>query len=188
MEIYGGDGVDRLYGGAGNDYIDGGDGADLIMGGGGDDTIEGGPGADLIAGNLILDPDRYEFNTIQGVSGRNDVFSFAGSLPQARAGTTLDFLNFHIDDSDDWYVIPAPEAMAQFGDTAKALLTRDMISVIPMEQTVSGLIEVLGEEFVFHLFPAEDTDPGEGVSLVPRERFSGVPDFYLLHVVNLLEA
>jgi hypothetical protein len=34
-----------------------------------------------------------------------------------------------------------------------------------------------------YLFPAEDTDPGQGVSLVPRERFSGTPQYYLLHVL-----
>jgi len=70
-------------------------------GGGGDDRIEGGPGADLIAGNTILNPDSYEFNTVAGVSGRNDVFTYAGMLPQASAGTTFDYLNFHIDDNDD---------------------------------------------------------------------------------------
>ena len=124
-----------------------------------------------------------------GVSGRNDVFSFAGALPQARAGTTLDFLNFHLDDNDDWYIVPAAEAAQQFGDTAKALLTRDMIDVIPMlDDGESGLVEVDDEHMVFYLFPAEDTDPGAGVALVPRERFSGVPDYYLLHVTNEVEA
>ena len=188
LEIHGGDGADQLFGGAGNDIINGGDGADLIVGGQGDDEIDGGPGADLIAGNTILTPDRFEFGTFEGQSGRNDVFSFAGMLPQVRTGTTIDFVNFHVEDKDDWYVIPAPEAMAQFGDTAKAILTRDMITVTPMDETVTGLVEVDGEDMVFYLFPAEDTDPGEGVSLVPRERFSGVPDYYLLHVLNLREA
>ncbi len=44
LEIYGGDGNDRLFGGALNDIINGGDGADVIMGGGGDDRLTGGPG------------------------------------------------------------------------------------------------------------------------------------------------
>ena len=40
---------------------------------------------------------------------------------------------------------------------------------------------------VSYLFPAEDIAIPARRSLVPRERFSGVPEYYLLHVVNLLE-
>ena len=54
LEIYGGDGNDKLYGGAYDDRIYGGSGIDFIAGGPGNDYIDGGPGADLLAGNLWL--------------------------------------------------------------------------------------------------------------------------------------
>ena len=132
LEIYGGDGNDRLFGGAYDDVIDGGDGADLILGGGGDDQINGGPGSDLLAGNRLLVPDRFEFTTVNGVSSRNDFAPFAATLPAVRAGTIVDRLNFHLGDSDDWYIIPAAEARQQFGDAAGAVLDGSMITVVPL--------------------------------------------------------
>jgi Ca2+-binding RTX toxin-like protein len=50
LEIYGGDGNDRLFGGAQDDYINGGDGSDILMGDLGNDELIGGPGRDLIVG------------------------------------------------------------------------------------------------------------------------------------------
>ena len=40
------------------------------------------------------------------------------------------------------------------------------------------------QQVIAYLFPAEDSDPGPGVTYVPRERFSGVPQAYLLHVTK----
>ena len=183
LEIYGGDGNDRLFGGAYDDIIDGGDGADLIMGGGGDDKISGGPGGDLLAGNKILEPDRLEFTSANGVSARNDFSTFASLLPAVRQGTIVDRLNFHLGDANDWYILSGAEALQQFGDNATALLNGGMIEVVPLLESAGGLVET-PDRLVAYLFPAEDTDPGAGVSLVPRERFSGVPQYYLLHVTN----
>ena len=51
-------------------------------------------------------------------------------LPPVRAGSVIDRLNFHLGDTDDWYIIPAAEAMQQFGDAAGAVLDDGMISVV----------------------------------------------------------
>ncbi|MCW5626351.1 MAG: hypothetical protein KIT73_16675, partial [Burkholderiales bacterium] len=183
LEIRGGDGNDRLYGGAYNDTIDGGAGADVIMGFGGDDRITGGPAGDLLAGADVLEPDEYEFQTRDGLSARNDVSTFAATLPEVRQGTTLGGFTFHLGDQGDWYVISAPEALRQFGNAANAVLTGDMIEVVKVVDT--GVLFQADENVKLeaYLFPAEDTDPGDGVTLVPRERLSGVPDYYLLHVL-----
>ncbi|NWG14669.1 MAG: hypothetical protein HXY20_14165, partial [Acidobacteria bacterium] len=37
-----------------------------------------------------------------------------------------------------------------------------------------------------YLFAAEDVDEGAGINLVPRERYSGVPEYHLLHVTTEL--
>lgn len=49
--FYGGDGNDRLKGGAGDDVLLGGDGDDFLAGSGGRDLLIGGNGADRIVGN-----------------------------------------------------------------------------------------------------------------------------------------
>jgi len=48
--LYGGSGIDIIYGGADDDEIEGGGHLDLLFGGGGDDTIDGGAGDDFIIG------------------------------------------------------------------------------------------------------------------------------------------
>ena len=50
LDIRGGPGNDKLFGGALDDVIDGGDGNDTIVGGGGADTITGGAGNDKLVG------------------------------------------------------------------------------------------------------------------------------------------
>ena len=72
MDIRGGDGNDRLFGGA-ERRIDGGSGIDFILGGVGDDEITGGEGDDLIAGDgyeprsadlTATSPDQFEYRTL----------------------------------------------------------------------------------------------------------------------------
>ena len=80
-EVYGGDGRDRITGGAGHDtlygeggrdFIDGGLGADLIVGGGGNDQIRGQGGADHLYG--------YGGNdVIQGNGGNDRIVGGAGA-------------------------------------------------------------------------------------------------------------
>src|SRR5207302_476957 len=141
LEIRGGDGNDRLYGGALDDVIDGGSGNDFILGGPGNDQITGGDGDDLLEGDGHISsndlsatpPDRYEFVTHGGVSAHNDnslfaadpmqdnpqevndSFAFAQLLSPVRAGQTVDGLTFNVGDTSDWYVLKAPEALNQFG-------------------------------------------------------------------------
>ncbi|HEY7599939.1 MAG TPA: LamG-like jellyroll fold domain-containing protein, partial [Candidatus Limnocylindrales bacterium] len=187
LEIHGGDGNDRIFGGALGDTIFGGAGADVIFGGGGDDAIDGGPGRDLLVGNTSLAPDAYEFNARNGVLDRNDLVGLAANLPSIRAGTTIDGLNFDLDDGGDWYVISAAEAQSRFGNASGALLTGDMIDVLEVVQNEGGVVPT-GEKLRAFLFAAENiAAEGEPLDLVPRERFSGVPEFYLLHVTNELE-
>ena len=92
-------------------------------------------------------------------------------------------MNFHLGDTDDWYILSAAEAKAQFGDSAGALIDASMVSVVPLV-TVEGGVQETADRLIAYLFPAEDTDPGAGVTLEPRERLSGVPDYYMLHVTN----
>ncbi|MCX7893546.1 MAG: PA14 domain-containing protein, partial [Burkholderiales bacterium] len=182
LAIYGGAGADRLFGGALADTIDGGEGADVIFGGGGDDRLYGGPGRDLIAGNKVLEPDAYEFVTRAGVSGRNDLVTLAANLPAIRAGSTVSGLNIDLDDDGDWYVIGAAEAVRRFGDASGAVITNQMIEVPEMVDNEGTLVPT-GAKLRAFLYAAENiADPGEPLNLVPRERFSGVPQFYLLHV------
>ncbi|HEY4633689.1 MAG TPA: PA14 domain-containing protein, partial [Candidatus Limnocylindrales bacterium] len=166
----------------------GGEGADVIFGGLGDDRLFGGPGRDLIVGNTIMEPDDFEFTSRAGVSDRNDLLTLAANLPPIRAGSTVSGLNIDLDDNGDWYIISAAEAMRRFGDATatSALLTRDMIEV--REVVVSeGEFVPTGNHLQAFLFAAENiADPGQPLQLVPRERFSGVPEFYLLHVTDEL--
>jgi Ca2+-binding RTX toxin-like protein len=55
VEIYGGEGGDRLIGGSGNDILVGGGGADRISGNGGRDVLIGGRGADRVLGDADED-------------------------------------------------------------------------------------------------------------------------------------
>jgi len=188
LTIYGGEGNDRLFGGAQNDTIYGGEGSDVIMGGLGDDKLYGGSGRDLIAGDSILEPDAYEFTSRGGSSDRNDLPGLGAILPSLRAGSTVTELNIDLDDGGDWYVLTAAEARRQFGVATDALLTRDMIEVVQLVDNDGTIVPVEGENLRYFLFAAENVaNAGEPLDLVPRERFSGVPQYYLLHVTNELE-
>ena len=186
LEIYGGDGNDQLFGGALDDKIYGGAGADVIFGGGGNDLLDGGSGRDLIVGNTSLAPDSYEFTSRAGQLDRNDLVGQAAMLPSIRAGSTINGLNFDLDDNGDWYIISAADALQRFGNSTGALLTGDMIDVQEVVQNSGGVVPT-GEHLSAYLYAAEDvSDPGEPMQLVPRERYSGVPKYYLLHVLDEL--
>jgi len=186
LEIRGGPGNDRLFGGALDDAIYGGEGVDLILGGGGDDLIDGGPGDDLLAGDTIIEPDRLEFVTRQGAGGLNDEFLFAAELPVVSVGSAVAGLTLHDGDGGDWYHLQTPPAFWQYGDTFSALLKPEMIQVrAVVEDPADGSFQPTGTKLDFFLFPAADADPDPDVlELVPQERFTGVPEHYLLHVLR----
>ena len=193
LEIRGGDGNDRLFGGALNDTISGGSGLDFILGGEGDDKISGGDGDDVLSGDgsapldgdlTATPPDDFEFATLpNGETGRNDEFQFAGDLGEITARTVIERLSLSIGDRGDWYIIKTPEAFKQFGSAGAAFLSRNMISVVFDQDATRNAFDRSRHLF---LFAAEDTDPGEVRAIQPVELFAGVPDFYLLHVVNPL--
>ena len=71
VNVWGGDGDDRLFGGKGKDYLDGGNGDDDIDAREGDDTLEGGAGRDSLHGGNGYDIGRNgEVNqSIESTSG-----------------------------------------------------------------------------------------------------------------------
>ncbi|HEY7116284.1 MAG TPA: hypothetical protein VH475_06850, partial [Tepidisphaeraceae bacterium] len=174
LEIHGGEGNDRIFGGAMGDVIDGGPGLDFISGGGGDDTITGGADNDVLQGNAGVPLDRFESVTRNGVSGRNDDPAFAALLPAVQAGTVIDNLTFHLGDSGDWYIIKTPDALLRLGTSQAAFLTSDLIDVRLGDGTAAK----------FFLFAARQADPTNPNSILPVERPTGVPAYYMLHVVN----
>ena len=183
LDIRGGDGNDQLFGGALADIIDGGDGIDFISGGEGDDTLIGGPGSDLIAGNTIVAPDSLEFVTRGGDSGLNDDFTLA-SILEVQADFAFD-ASLSEAESGDWYLVKTPQALNAFGETETALLSTEMITTTVL-QDVGGVLEDTNDSLEFFLFAAQNNGDDENLEVVPVERFSGVPEFYLLHVTNTL--
>ena len=92
-------------------------------------------------------------------------------------------LTFHLGDTIDWYAFETPQALQGFSGAEAAALFREMIEVQEL-LPVNERLEPSGDLLPFSLFAASDVDPDAGISLVPVEEFSGVPDFYLLRVTN----
>ena len=180
LEIHGGDGADQLYGGAEDDVIYGDAGDDFLFGGLGDDRIFGGGGRDLIVGNDDVRPDRHETVVRGAECGVNDDVNFAALLEPVGAGTVIDGLSLHAGDAGDWYVLPAPVAFGAFGDQQRALLTADMISLEFLDPSLAGSRGLLLKLYA----GANAAGPGEPLHVLPVEQFAGVPDYYVLHVVN----
>ncbi len=192
LEIRGGPGADRLFGGPLDDVIDGGEGADVIFGGSGNDQITGGGGDDLLFGNTGISPDDLEIVNRGGQTSTNDTFDFAASLPAIVPGalaTATAFenlvLSFHLGDAEDWYLIETPPALQGFGAAEVSALFADMIAVKQLVD-VNGQLQTndLLPPIAFQLFAAEDTDTGPGLEIAPVQEFAGVPEFYLLQVLN----
>ncbi|MEQ9380101.1 MAG: PKD domain-containing protein [Pirellulales bacterium] len=87
-------------------------------------------------------------------------------------------LSLHPGDTGDWYVLRTPEAANVLGQSRSAFLTESMV-VLDSEDLDS---EDTNPELF--LFAGTDTDPGPGLSVIPVDNFSGVPDYYLIHVVR----
>ena len=198
--IRGGDGNDRLFGGAGNDVIDGGAGADVIRGGGGNDQIDGGAGNDWIAGGPSqVVPDRYEL----AAGAANDTIDDASLLdedvkPLLRSqDVPIGDLNFSYGDAGDWYVLKTPKALRSFGSAQAAQVLKVMLRLTFTDPEAKDNKSLIGQRLMqfgydapgdlgrlVYLFAGEDTDPTSHVSAVPVDKFEGVPEYYLIHVVN----
>ncbi|MGB2822750.1 MAG: hypothetical protein WBF17_17330, partial [Phycisphaerae bacterium] len=194
LEIHGGEGNDRLFGTYLADWIYGDTGVDFIAGGPGDDYINGGPGNDILLGNSGVEPDRFEFVTRDGEDAANDSLVFAaltGGLNSGEA-TTIGDLTFNLGDRGDWYVIPTPTATHRFGECQAGFLTGEMIEGIEFLDEYGNADTYMQELFDhprwdgtnYYLFAAEIDDPSGELSLLPVEHFTGVPDYYMLHVIN----
>src|SRR5207248_2748708 len=130
---------------------------------------------DDVAGNVMTPPDRYESVVRHGTAGRNDDFNFASYIGPIAANQLIDNLNLNFGDNGDWYILNAPSASNRFGQTQTGWLTREMIDV-----TFGGV-----NYNDYFLFAAQPVNPADPLSLVPIEQFTGVPSYYLLHVVNI---
>ena len=200
LEIDGGDGNDRLFGGAGDDTINGGAVADVIVGGGGNDCLIGGGGDDWIAGGTpSLVPDRYEF----AAGAANDDVADAAVLnpqdfvPQDLTKPSVDVvhgLNLSDNDQGDWYILKAPAAMDLFGTATTAQLLDSMVGLTftDAQAQVAATQQILlqfgyttnSPGRLLTVYAAEGNDPANPTLLVPADQFAGVPDDYMIHVVN----
>ncbi len=188
LEINGGDGGDLLFGGPLADRIDGGSGDDFIFGGPGDDVLLGGGGIDYITGNdTAVHPDRYENVSSGDRNGLNNDASNAATLPFIGAGTVIEDLTFHTGDPGDWYLIRTPDALRRFGNTQTARLLISQITVAFDDPVENAFFQAAARKLF--LFAGATVTGSDGKStVVPVERFMGVPEFYLLHVVNVRNA
>ena len=193
VEILGGQGNDQLFGGAGVDLINGGGGNDFIVGGQDDDELIGGPGDDQIFGNGqgIVAPDGFEGVVRNGVSGTNDNVEFASLLPVIVTDAAVENLSISPGDEGDWYLFRTPKAIERLGPAEAALVLREMIDVEFDDKAENDLFHAKAiEANNLSLFAAnvDVDDSGQATRIVsaePTDQFQGVPEFYLLHVVNV---
>ena len=191
LTILGGEGNDRLLGGAYDDSISGGAGHDVIRGGYGNDQLDGGAGNDWIAGGPnSLPPDRFEY-AHGDLGGSNDDVQNASllnvdfhQLLVNRTDIVVEDLNLHDGDRGDWYIVSAPEALRSFGTADSALLTPGMIEVYFSDYEVRTAYGQRPGETLF-LYAGKELIPGDPQSVVPVQEYAGVPDYYVLHVVNI---
>ena len=147
-------------------------------------VITGGGGNDLLFGNTGIVPDDLELVRRGGTTAANDTYSFAAELPAIVPGKTSSvfddlLLSFHLGDAADWYVIKTPQALKSFGAAEVAALFESLIRVETLHE-VNEKLTPSGDVLPFKLFAAEDSGQG----LQPEESFAGVPDYYLLKVIN----
>lgn len=200
LVIDGGDGNDRMFGGFLGDTIFGGEGSDFIAGREGDDKLDGGSGRDLILGESGVPFDRFEAITRDATSMIGDETSFNDSLlfsslispidPSTGRLNELANLTFNTGDAGDWYLIPTPPAQQRFGSADRAVLSHDDITVMFDNTDDDALFsraefKTGNQSHNYSLFAAVQTDPQGQLAFLPVERFSGVPEFYLLHVNNV---
>jgi len=188
LEIYGGDGNDRLFGGAYDDTIDGGDGDDVILGGFGNDTIYGGQGHDLILGDsglLVWDsaghvtvtltaPAVGGDDTIYGEAGDDVVYGGAGA-DLIYGGTGNDTLYGNDGDDtifggegDDW-ISGGDGHDVLFGDLGFVTIADGVKRITTLEPGIGGNDTILGGEgndVILGGFGADTIDAGNGDNAV----------------------
>lgn len=172
MEIYGGDGNDRLYGGALDDRIYGGAGNDFTSGGPGNDILSDDSGDDIIAGDRVLGSDAYDAVTRNEQTGYNDSLVFAALLGEVTAGSVVGELALGVGDRGDWYIVPAPPASRSFGGSDRALLrpgdvgvefymvdplTGQLVTDVAAQQVFDDASRYFGPNI--YLYAAEVSDP-----------------------------
>jgi len=202
--IRGGPGSDRLFGGAGDDSIDGGAGSDVIVGGGGDDTLLGGSGDDWMSGGSpTLIPDRYEYASGSNNDSVSGATLFLEEQSRLRMSLSSDLvisgLNLTSGDAGDWFVIKTPTALNRFGEAKAANVLRESIKLRFTDSALLSSVSIVGNKLrgigynpaltnpndssLMYLHAGKlDTSSGKVVLL---ERPEGVPEYYLLHVINV---
>lgn len=181
IDVFGGDGNDRLFGGATSENLFSGDGSDFVSGGLGNDTINGGPSNDFLTGGDAIPPDDFEFVSRTFGAGPNDTFQYAALLPDVSAGDIIRNLSFHDGDPADWYVL-RPRSTRQFSGQAVAAIRDNLILALEVEPT-DGQPRT-GEQFKLALFLAESTGSGSELGLVPVDAIPGAAEYLLLRVSN----
>ncbi len=206
LEIDGGAGDDRLYGSAGNDTIAGGAGDDVIVGGGGDDLLNGGAGDDWITGGSDTPPDVYTFTGPLG-TGTNDTPGNASPLDIDLSGLlngqnvtfpsdpSLD-PSLREGDEGEWFSLPTPLADEAFGTLDQALMTSltdsQLVQLSFLDPAAQALMTYLNtyqepsggmRPWVF-VYPAQAVTVNGISTYEPVDQYNGVPDEYLIHVVN----
>ncbi|HGP6117793.1 TPA: hypothetical protein ACLNXZ_003643, partial [Vibrio cholerae O1] len=195
LEISGGPGNDRLYGGVLDDVIDGGEGMDFIAGSLGDDLLRGGGGSDLIYGDAGPAPDLLEFVTRGSETGSNDSARLPASVADILATGSIGDLSLHFGDAGDWYVLSVPPAQEGWGDASGAPLSLGMIDRVEFvddwaQTFFDGDLFVAGSSLWagnavlgqanLRLYAAV----ADGEDIVPVEEYAGAAECYLLHVLN----
>jgi len=187
LVIRGGDGNDRLFGGAGDDTISGGAGADVIAGGGGSDQIDGGAGNDWIGGGIVTTaPDRYELASGQANDSPGAASQLIEDFSPLIIGkdVTISGLTFSQNDGDDWYIVKTPVAAKRFGTSQGSWLTKNMLQVAFDDPSTQPIFDRFQGSNLY-LYAGQTSGTGSGLTVTPVEQFSGVPDYYVVRVVNV---
>jgi hypothetical protein len=115
------------------------------------------------------------------------------------ADVTIENLNLSYGDSGDWYVLRTPSALKWFGSAQAAQLVKDAIGLRFLDRDAADPTTTVGQRLdglfdydhatlnpgrLLYLFAGQDTDSGPGLKIVPIQDFEGVPDYYLIRVVN----
>jgi len=209
--LFGGFRSDRIEGGDGADFIAGDNGSDTILGGPGRDLIFGNGTGRISPDNYEAGThvQGSGFNDSLVYASLLSEFSIA-NLPEAEIEdgdptwlVVEPNLTFNLGDAGDWYVIPVPQALKAMGDFDNSTLTSNAFRAVFDNDQAAQLVfdgYVLDTDSPagvddkdqpqwasnLYLYAAEDSDPQAELALIPVEQPTGVPDYYLLHVLNPL--